>query len=250
MIKTHASLFSGIGAAEIAADWMGWQSLFHCEIQEFPRRVLEYWYPNAVSYEDITKTDFTPWRGKIDILTGGFPCQSFSMAGKRLGDRDDRYLWPEDVMERVKTFDDALKELGDDNQLVKEYYERWQLVGDKDVSKDYVAYLKLRIVCAALNEGWEPQFTKDEVRWFPWFWLYTQDEINNMDEQEKQARHLRSTAYYETEYAGFAFAYSNNAPSNTDTYFGSRLCLKSDALAKYCGRQFTDIWEDFLLIRK
>ena len=74
---------------------MGWQSLFHCEIQEFPRKVLEYWYPNAVSYEDITKTDFTPWRGKIDILTGGFPCQAFSMAGKRLGDKDHRYLWPE-----------------------------------------------------------------------------------------------------------------------------------------------------------
>lgn len=95
MIKTHASLFSGIGGAEIAADWMGWQSLFHCEIQEFPRKVLEYWYPNAVSYEDITKTDFTPWRGKIDILTGGFPCQAFSMEGKRLGDKDHRYLWPE-----------------------------------------------------------------------------------------------------------------------------------------------------------
>ena len=95
MIKTHASLFSGIGAAEIAADWMGWQSLFHCEIQEFPRRVLEYWYPNAVSYEDITKTDFTSWMGKIDILTAGFPCQPFSCAGQRRGTDDDRYLWPE-----------------------------------------------------------------------------------------------------------------------------------------------------------
>ena len=95
MIKTHASLFSGIGAAEIAADWMGWQSLFHCEIQEFPRRVLDYWYPNSVSYEDITKTDFTPWRGKIDILTAGFPCQPFSCAGQRKGADDDRYLWPE-----------------------------------------------------------------------------------------------------------------------------------------------------------
>ena len=72
---THASLFSGIGGAEIAATWMGWKNLFHCEINPFGRRVLEYWYPNSTSYEDITKTDFTPWRGRIDVLTGGFPCQ-------------------------------------------------------------------------------------------------------------------------------------------------------------------------------
>jgi len=90
----HASLFSGIGGAELAATWMEWQNVFHCEINEFPRKVLEYWYPNSVSYEDITTTDFTPWRGKVDILTGGFPCQPFSMAGKRLGAEDDRYLWP------------------------------------------------------------------------------------------------------------------------------------------------------------
>ena len=71
---THASLFSGIGGGEIAATMMGWENAFHCEIQDFPRRVLEYWYPNSTSYEDITKTDFTEWRGRIDILTGGFPC--------------------------------------------------------------------------------------------------------------------------------------------------------------------------------
>lgn len=94
-IMTHASLFSGIGGAEIAAEWAGFVNLFHCEIQEFPRKVLEYWHPNSQSYEDITKTDFTPWRGKIDILTGGFPCQPFSTAGKRKGAEDDRYLWPE-----------------------------------------------------------------------------------------------------------------------------------------------------------
>lgn len=95
MINTHASLFSGIGGAELAATWMGWQNLFHCEIQEFPRRVLEYWYPNSISYEDITKTDFTSWRGKVDVLTGGFPCQPFSCAGLRKGADDNRYLWPE-----------------------------------------------------------------------------------------------------------------------------------------------------------
>lgn len=92
---THASLFSGIGGAEIAASWLGWQNLFHCEIQEFQRKVLAYWFPESISYEDITKTDFSGWRGRIDVLTGGFPCQPFSVAGKRKGAKDDRYLWAE-----------------------------------------------------------------------------------------------------------------------------------------------------------
>ena len=94
---THASLFSGIGGAELAAAWMGWQNLFHCEINPFGRRVLEYWYPNSTSYEDITRTDFTLWRGRIDVLTAGFPCQPFSVAGQRKGADDDRYLWPQVV---------------------------------------------------------------------------------------------------------------------------------------------------------
>ena len=95
MLYTHASLFSGIGGAEIAASWLGWNNVFHCEIQEFQRKVLEYWFPNSISYEDITKTDFTEWRGRIDVLTGGFPCQPFSVAGKRKGADDNRYLWTE-----------------------------------------------------------------------------------------------------------------------------------------------------------
>ena len=91
----HASLFSGIGGPEVAAAMMGWQNAFHCEINPFGRAVLEYWFPESKSYEDITKTDFREWRGKIDILTGGFPCQPFSYAGKRGGREDERYLWPE-----------------------------------------------------------------------------------------------------------------------------------------------------------
>lgn len=94
-MMTHASLFSGIGGAEVAAAWMGWRNVFHCEIQEFPRKVLDFWFPNAESYEDITKTDFTKWGGKIDVLTGGFPCQPFSLAGRRKGEKDNRYLWQE-----------------------------------------------------------------------------------------------------------------------------------------------------------
>ena len=91
----HASLFSGIGGPEVAAAMLGWENVFHCEINEFGRKVLEYWFPDSDSYEDITKTDFTKYRGTIDVLTGGFPCQPFSYAGKRGGDNDQRYLWPE-----------------------------------------------------------------------------------------------------------------------------------------------------------
>lgn len=92
---THASLFSGVGGFDLAAEWAGWTNMFNCEIDPFCRRVLAYHFPNAVQYEDIRTTDFTVWRGRIDVLTGGFPCQPFSCAGKRKGTDDDRYLWPE-----------------------------------------------------------------------------------------------------------------------------------------------------------
>ena len=91
----HASLFSGIGAPELAAHWLGWENAFHCEINPFCKQVLNYWFCNSKSYDDITKTDFREWQGKIDVLTGGFPCQPFSVAGRRKGAEDNRYLWPE-----------------------------------------------------------------------------------------------------------------------------------------------------------
>jgi len=91
----HGSLFSGLGGFDLAAEWMGWENIFHCEWMEFPRKVLDYHFPNADSHIDICKTDFKKYANKIDILTGGFPCQPFSMAGKRKGTNDERYLWGE-----------------------------------------------------------------------------------------------------------------------------------------------------------
>lgn len=92
---THGSLFSGVGGFDLAAEWMGWENLFHCEINEWCQKVLRFHFPKSIQYDDITRTDFTPWRGKVDVLTGGFPCQPFSVAGQRKGQEDDRYLWPE-----------------------------------------------------------------------------------------------------------------------------------------------------------
>jgi DNA (cytosine-5)-methyltransferase 1 len=90
----HGSLFSGIGGFDLAAEWMGWENVFHCEWNPFGQRVLNHYWPNAESFNDITKTDFTKYANKIDILTGGFPCQPYSTAGKRLGKEDERHLWP------------------------------------------------------------------------------------------------------------------------------------------------------------
>ena len=92
---THASLFSGIGGFDLAAEWAGWENVFHCEWNPFGQRVLKHHFPNSISYHDIKKTDFTIHANQIDILTGGFPCQPYSSAGKRLGKADERHLFPE-----------------------------------------------------------------------------------------------------------------------------------------------------------
>ena len=91
----HGSLFSGIGGFDLAAQWMGWENVFHCEWNPFGQKVLHHYWPNAEQFTDITKSDFKKYHGTVDIISGGFPCQPYSMAGKRLGKEDDRHLWPE-----------------------------------------------------------------------------------------------------------------------------------------------------------
>lgn len=94
---THGSLFSGIGGFDLAAQWMGWENVFHCEWNPFGQRILKYYWPDAISYGDITKTDFTVHRGRIDVLSGGFPCQDISHANnKATGIKGTRSgLWSE-----------------------------------------------------------------------------------------------------------------------------------------------------------
>ena len=155
------------------------------------------------------------------------------------------------ITDCVKTFEDACRELGADHPFVLAYQNT--NLRDPEVAeenRDILAYMKLRIIAAALNEGWEPQFTEDEWRWFPWFTLWTEEELSEKSDEWKADRHLISTGDYSGDFAGFAYANSNNAPSNTATYFGSRLCFKSEALATYCGKQFISLWADFNMIKK
>lgn len=146
---------------------------------------------------------------------------------------------PQNVMERVKTFKDACNELGIE-------HDKWvQDKKDLGLEADVIAYLKLRIIAAALNEGWKPQFTTDEYRYFPWFYLYTQSEIDEMSEEEKSRVVYRSSSSANA-YGGVACAVASNGSSFTATVMGSRLAFKTRELAEYAGRQFVEIWADYV----
>lgn len=154
---------------------------------------------------------------------------------------------PKDVKERIKTFDDAYKELGNEHPIVKEYdaFQKADISLFGGLAKDMVAYLKLRIIAAALNEGWEPTFGKDEWRYFPWFYIYSKEELEEMDEEER-SRVVGRACYNANANGGLAFAYADGASSVSSSSSGSRLAFKSEELAVYCGQQFIDIWVDFI----
>lgn len=153
------------------------------------------------------------------------------------------FFKPKDIKERIKTFDDAIQELGEEHPYVKAYREwmRVRLANQKDIE----AYLKLRIIAAALNEGWEPKFTKDEWRYFPWFYIYSKEELEEMDEEER-SRVVGRAYNNASAYGGLAYAFANNASSSSHSAYGSRLAFKSEELAVYCEQQFIDIWVDFI----
>lgn len=156
---------------------------------------------------------------------------------------------PKNIMERIKTFEDALNELGDKHPLVLQYRFNFNNEGgwtDDMYAREFEAYLKLRIITAALNEGWTPQFTEDEHRYFPWFWLYTKEEIVKMDKEERKKIVLFGGHASNGAWAGFACAYTHFAPSSSSARVGSRLCFKSSALAKYAGEQFAEIYFAFM----
>lgn len=159
---------------------------------------------------------------------------------------------PKDITERIKTFEDACKELGNDHPFVRSYKGYAKNISEENKNDvDVIAYLKMRIIITALNEGWKPKFTEDERRWYPWHYLWTESELAEKSDEWKADRHLIMIGdKYQSEYAGLAYAHSDYAPSDTRTYFGSRLCLKSESLATYCGKQFISLWADFCLIKK
>lgn len=154
------------------------------------------------------------------------------------------------VTERIKTFEDAYYALGDEHPLVRE----WNAIADVvrtagGFSNELIAYLKIRIIAAALNEGWEPTFEKGEYRWAPWFSLYTQSEIDEMDEDDK-GRVLGRSNFSANARAGVAYSNTGYASTYSRPYYGGRLCFKSEALAEYAGTQFLKEWSDLMMFTK
>lgn len=151
----------------------------------------------------------------------------------------------ENVTERVKSFVDAVNELGNDNSLVQQYNMLYSEFGST-MAADIVAYLKLRIITAALNEGWEPQFTKDEFRYFPYFYLYTKEEYDNLSDKDKQRCVGRSSINALAD-VGLVYADTVGGSATSYPHHGVRLAFRTRELAEYAGKQFADIWSDFLL---
>lgn len=157
-----------------------------------------------------------------------------------------------DITERVKTFEDACAVLGDENQFVLLYnvfINEFSVTKHIQSDKDVLTYLKLRIITAALNEGWEPQFTEDECRYYPWFEFFTQSELNEMSDDEK-GRVVGRASSNSSAYGGLAYAYAVSASSNSYGYVGSRLAFKTRELAEYAGRQFVELYADFVFPEK
>lgn len=152
---------------------------------------------------------------------------------------------PKDVTERVKTFQDACNELGNNHPLVHEWDKLYDEFGGT-LSPDLAAYLKLRIITAALNEGWEPQFTNDEYHYYPWFCLYTKKEYEQLSYEDKQRCVVRSNSNANAD-GGLVFAYTGSGSACSYTSVGVRLAFRTRELALYAGKQFADIWADFLL---
>lgn len=139
----------------------------------------------------------------------------------------------DDVKVRIKTFEDACNELGKNHQYVRAYRE-WMRISYAEC-KDIAAYLKLRIICEALNEGWRPTFNKDKF-YSPWFYVH-------LENKPKNNKYL----YYGVNtHGGYVCAHTNYAGTHAVTYYGMQLVLRTKELAEYCGKQFIDIWCDYL----
>lgn len=161
---------------------------------------------------------------------------------KALGDRFSEVL---PIQERIKTFDDAYNELGEDHPLCRQY--RTLKYGYTDFDKDIMAYAMLRIITTALNEGWEPQFTPDEGRWYGWYDIISKEAYDALSDEEK-SRCVGRAGDDTSAGGGLVYSDASDASTYPDAHDSSRLDFKSKELAEYAAQQFIEIYADFCFI--
>ena len=233
----HASLFSGIGGFDLAAEWTGWNNVFNCEWEEFPRKVLKHHFPNAKQYEDIKDFNATDYRGRIDVLSGGFPCQPFSVAGKRKGSQDERHLWPE--MLRVIGECKPRWVVGEnvrglvswsDGLVLETCYSDLEALG-------YSVQSFIIPACAAGNAP----HRRDRV------WIVAYSDNTRRSDGHEQVQDTNGEVRQRDDRSEFSDTDSRNAP-DTDSTSGKGKCINRQGKGESIGRSgdtIQDRWEEF-----
>ena len=145
------------------------------------------------------------------------------------------------VTDRVKTFRDACREVCIDPSM---YFIRCE-----NEPADVIAYMKLRVICKALNEGWTPRFVEDERRYYPFFHICSEEEIICMSEEEKSSVVYLSDCYASA-LVSVSFAYADYDTAVVYADIASLLAFKTEELAEYAGKQFIELWTDFCFTKK
>lgn len=197
--------------------------------------------------KDIIEIKKSDLQGLFKILTNYPQISKEQVINEMTKAFGEEALKSQDIKERIKTFEDAVNAIGEDHPLVAQYKTINSAFKEADNNLHLFAYTRLAIIAEALNEGWRPEYTEDEYRYYPWFGLYTQEEYDDMDDEDKERCRFVGRSNSSANASGglvFAYAYGGSAISNT--VIGSRLAFKSRELAIYCGKQFIEIWINYL----
>lgn len=197
--------------------------------------------------KDIIEIKKSDLQGLFKILTNYPQISKEQVINEMTKAFGEEALKSQDIKERIKTFEDAVNAIGEDHPLVAQYKTINSAFKEADNNLHLFAYTRLAIIAEALNEGWRPEYTEDEYRYYPWFGLYTQEEYDDMDDEDKECcRFVGRSSGGAYAFGGLVFADALHGSAGSVAYIGSRLAFKSRELAIYCGKQFIEIWINYL----
>lgn len=197
--------------------------------------------------KDIIEIKKSDLQGLFKILTNYPQISKEQVINEMTKAFGEEALKSQDIKERIKTFEDAVNAIGEDHPIVAQYKTINSAFKEADNNLHLFAYTRLAIIAEALNEGWRPEYTEDEYRYYPWFCLYTQEEYDDMDDEDKErCRFVGRSSSNANANGGLVYAYASSGSASSGTSIGSRLAFKSRELAIYCGKQFIEIWINYL----